>query len=153
MIAFPFRFKDISGQFRTFQISQSAEEELWCLSEENVVLARLSKIQQNWKQLSGDALSKELIRGAGNHIQQHHYNSVALQIKERWPGIIGRVEKKSNEEIAIICKPEVNLNTFRSIFCKHVSRIFNQEISIELKVYSYNFSQDFSYRLEVKHKR
>lgn len=153
MTAFSFRFKDISGQYKNFQISQSAPEDLWCIYEDNTLLARITRIQETWKQLSGDALPKELIRGAGAHIQQVYYNSVALQIKERWPGIIGSVEKKSNAEIAIICKPQVNLSTFRSIFCKHVTRLFTQEVNMELKVYNYNFSQDFSYKLEVKHNR
>jgi len=153
MITFSFRFKDISGQQKDFRISQSAAEDLWCIYEEDNLIARITKIQETWKQLSGDALPKEFIRSAGAHMQQIYYNSVALQIKERWPGIIGSVEKKSNAEIAIVCKPQVNLSTFRSIFCKHVARLFTQEVNMELKVYNYNFSQDFSYKLEIKHCR
>ncbi|WP_316829682.1 hypothetical protein [Pedobacter aquatilis] len=153
MIILNYRFKDIYGHFRTLQLSQSSPEDLWCISEEDVLLARLSRIQDGWKQLSGDALPKELIRGAGAFIQQNYYDSIPLQIKDRWPGIIGSAEKKSDSEITIVCKPQVNLGTFRSIFCKHVTRLFNQEICMDLKVYSYNFTQDFSFKLDVKSKR
>lgn len=153
MIELNYRFKDISGHYNTLQLSQVTPDDLWCVSENGVVLARLSRIQNSWKQLSGELLPKELIRGAGEYIQQNYYNSVPLQIMDRWPGIIGSAEKKSDSEIAIVCKPQVNLSTFRSIFCKHVTRLFNQEICLDLKVYSYNFTQDFSFKLDVKNKR
>ena len=148
-----YRFKDVYGHYRTLQLSQIAPEDLWCLNEEGVLLARLSKIHDSWKQLSGELLPKELIRGAGAYIQQNYYDSIPLQIKDRWPGIISSAEKKSDSEITIICKPQVNLFTFRSIFCKHVPRLFNQEINVELKVYSYNYAQDFSLKLDIKTKR
>jgi len=153
MIELSYPFKDIYGHYRKLKLSQTSPEDLWCISEEDVLLARISVIHDSWKQLSGDSLPKELIRGAGAYIQQNYYDSVPLQIKDRWPGIIGSAEKKSDSEITIVCKPQVNLGTFRSIFCKHVGRLFNQEISMELKVYSYNFTQDFSFKLDVKSKR
>ncbi|QIL41621.1 hypothetical protein G7074_21555 [Pedobacter sp. HDW13] len=110
-------------------------------------------MQDDWRQLSGEGLSRELVRGAGAFIERNYYGSAPLQIRNRWPSIIGSVEKKSDSEITIICKPQVNISTFRTIFCKHVSRLFTQEINMELRVYSYNFTQDFSYRLEVKGRR
>lgn len=153
MIELNYRFKDIYGNFRNFILFQYPDDDLWCVRDEQVLLARLSRIHGSWKQLSGEALPKGFIQSAGDFIQQHYYDSVPLQIKERWPSIIGSVEKKSDAEISIVCKPQVNLSTFRSIFCKHVSRLFQQDICLDLKVYSYNFAQDFSYKLKVSAKR
>ncbi|MDN3586251.1 hypothetical protein QWY86_06205 [Pedobacter aquatilis] len=147
MISFQYRFKDISGTYRTYQLSQESPESLWCIHEENLLLARFSQIQQSWKQLSGDALPKEFIRGAGAHIQRYYYESAALKIQDRWPGIISRTEKRSDSEVFIICKPQVNLNVFRPIFCKHVSRLFNQDILLNLEVSTYNGSEKFSFKL------
>ncbi|RZJ84623.1 MAG: hypothetical protein EOO20_21025 [Chryseobacterium sp.] len=153
MIELNFPFKDTYGKFRNFILFQNPGDDLWCVRDEQVMLARLSRIHGAWKQLSGEVLPKVFIQAAGTFIQQHYYDSVPLQIKERWPSIIDSVEKKSDAEIAIVCKPQVNLNTFQSIFCKHVNRLFQQDISMNLKVYSYNFAQDFNYKLEVKSKR
>jgi len=153
MIALDYHFKDIYGDFRHFILFQNPGDNLWCVSDENVLLARLSRIHGAWNQLSGEVLPNGFIQQAGTFIQQYYYDSVPLRIKERWPGIIGSVEKKSDVEIAIVCKPQVNLKTFQSIFCKHVSRLFQQDISMNLKVYSYNFAQDFTYKLEVRAKK
>lgn len=153
MIQLDYRLKDIKGCLRTLLLHRSSEEDLWCISEGGTLLARISKMHDGWKQLSGEQLSRELVRGAGAFIERNYYDSAPLQIRDRWPSIIGSAEKKSDSEITIVCKPQVNISTFRTIFCKHVSRLFTQEINMELKVYSYNFTQDFSYKLEVKGRR
>lgn len=153
MTALIYNFKDIQGHSSSLELRQSDQDELWCIVEGSVTLARISRIHDSWKQLSGEALPREMVRSAGAYIEKHYYDSIPLQIRDKWPSIIGRAEKKSESEISIVCKPQVNLNTFRSIFCKHVPKIFNQEITVNLKVYSYNFAQDFSYKLEVKNRR
>lgn len=149
MISFQYRFKDISGSYRTYQLSQSSPESLWCIHEENTLLARLSQIQQSWKQLSGDLLPKEFIRGAGAHIQRYYYESAAIKIQDRWPGIISRAERRSDNEVLLICKSQVNLNVFRPIFCKRVARLFNQDIPLTLEVSNYNGTEKFSFKLNA----
>ncbi|MET0572824.1 MAG: hypothetical protein ABWZ79_15475 [Pedobacter agri] len=153
MIALDYHFKDIYGNFRHFILFQNPGDDLWCVRDENVLLARFSRLNGVWRQLSGEVLPNGFIQAAGTFIQQYYYDSVPLRIKERWPGIISTVEKKSDNEISVVCKPQVNLRTFQSIFCKHVKRIFQQDIAMNLTVYSYNFAEDFTYKLEVKAKK
>jgi hypothetical protein len=145
--------KDIYGNTRLCRLVQSSEDELWCLNEEDGPTARMTKIRGEWKQLSGDLLPKEFIRGAGAYIDLNYYESVPLQIKLRWPKLITSSIRQSDGEVMVVCTAQVNLVTFRPIFCKYVSQLFKEEISAHLKVYSHDFAQDFVFHLEVKQKR
>ena len=68
MIELNYRFKDISGNFRNFILFQYPDDELWCVRDEQVLLARLSRIHGASKQLSGEALPKGFIQSAGAFI-------------------------------------------------------------------------------------
>ncbi|MGM9475547.1 hypothetical protein ACS5PU_03915 [Pedobacter sp. GSP4] len=145
--------KDIYGNPRVCRLVQASVDHPWCLSEEYGPEVRLTKIRGEWKQLSGEVLPKELIRGAGAYIDRNYYESVPLQIKLRWPKLIASSVRQSPGEVMIVCTPGVNLASFRPIFCKYVSQLFREDINVALKVYSYDFTQDFNFRLEVKSKR
>jgi hypothetical protein len=147
-----YNFKDIYGKTTTVKLVQPEAQDIWLIQDGEFILARISRIHGAWKQLSGEMISKEFLRGAGSHIEKNYYDSVPLLVKQRWPKLIMSSER-SGSELIVVCTPKVSLTSFRPIFCKYVSALFKEEINIDLRVYSHDFTQDFKFRLDVKGKR
>ncbi|WP_316825888.1 MULTISPECIES: hypothetical protein [Pedobacter] len=149
MTELDYHFKDIYGNQTFLRLIQDESLDFWLICDGEITMARISRIYGTWKQLSGEIIPKGLIAGAGTYIEKNYYESIPLRIKQRWPRLITKAEKTSDGEVIVVCTAQVNLISFKPIFCRHVSQLFKEDVKINLKVYSHDFSQDFTYNLDV----
>jgi hypothetical protein len=144
-----YHFKNIYGKANMICLSRDDSQDFWIIHNGETLITRISRIHGRWKQLSGEVVPKELINGIGYFIEKNYYESIPILIKERWPRLIISAEKRSENEIMIVCNEQVNLSSFQPIFCKYVSQLFKEEVCMILKVYNHDFSKDFTHKLEI----
>ncbi|MDQ0639897.1 hypothetical protein QF042_003462 [Pedobacter sp. W3I1] len=143
MIQLDFFFNLPNGDIMHFQLIQLSRDEPWTVLDQNQVLARIAKEEEGWKQLSGKALSEEILQNIGLFIDRQQYQKLPNEIKLRWPKLVEEIIVKSDSEYMVICKPFVNFRSFEKMFEKFVPAMIKDEWVINFKVYSHDFDEDF----------
>ncbi|MDQ0966619.1 hypothetical protein QFZ20_002022 [Flavobacterium sp. W4I14] len=153
MIELDFFFNLPNGDIKHFQLIQLSRGGLWTVYDHGQVLERMVKEDGEWKILLSSSLSEELIQNIGLFIDGQQHQTLPIEIKLRWPKLIEEIIVNSDAEYMVVCKPFVNFRSFEKMFEKFVPAMIKEEWTINFKVYSHDFGEDFIKKLSQKEEK
>ena len=153
MIELDFFFNLPNDDIKHFQLIQLSRGGVWTVYDHEQVLERIVKEDGEWKKLLSSSLSEELIQNIELFIDGQQYQTLPIEIKLRWPKIIEEIIVNSDAEYMVVCKPFVNFRSFEKMFEKFVPAMIKEEWTINFKVYSHDFGEDFIKKLSQKEEK
>ncbi|GGE48840.1 hypothetical protein EV200_10439 [Pedobacter psychrotolerans] len=137
-------FTQADTEILVYQVIQFSPEDSWRVVLDGELMGSLDKFDGNWKQLSGEDFSEELLNSLIKLIEKQHFNQLPLALTSRWNNMIHEVVAKSDQEYLVVCKSGISFKSFEGIFSKFVPGLLKDEWPISFQVFNHDFSDDFT---------
>jgi len=143
-------FERSNGEMMNYQLIQFTVNAPWSVLDGDEFLGSIEKNDGKWIAVLGNNLTHTIVQGAGNLIDKQHYHALPAEICARWPKLVAEVIAKSDDMYMVVCKPEINFQTFKRIFTKFIPGLLKDEWPVDFYVYNDSFNEDF---VLMAHKR
>lgn len=151
MIELDYFFYGVGGEMISYILIQFSVNEPWSVLDGDELLGRLEKKDGEWVNVPEGVLNLEMIQKIGRFIDKQHYHVLPSDILSRWPKLVAEVIIQSDREFLVVCREDINFETFERMFTKFVPGMLKDEWHVNFRVYNSDFSSDFM--LEAKGKR
>ena len=127
-----------------YQVIQFSPDDPWRVVFNGELIGSLDKIEGKWIQVSGKDFSNQSFEDISNFIDKQNFNDLPAALMSRWNKQIHEVVPRSDQEYLVVCKDGIGFKSFEGIFSRFVSGLLKDEWPVNFRVFSHDFSEDFT---------
>lgn len=144
MIELEYFLSEANDEVLVYQVIQFSPEDPWRVVLNGELLGSLDKFEGQWRQLSGEDFANQFFIDIVKFIDKQHFNDLPSALMSRWNKQIHEVVPRSDQEYLVVCKAGIGFKSFEGIFSRFVSGLLKDEWPINFRVFSHDFSEDFT---------